>query len=262
MRDLHRMKEKHSLSLDSRHLGTLAVVGVLVAGGVFGLGVMVGKKLGAEERGGQANQGSPDLLSALDAQAAALESAQRDASLSFQEELTKRNGPVVVAEAPKPAPRPPEPVKADAPKPEPVKAPEPAPPPLSAAFEQVAAHVPAPVIKESPPKAEPVATRTNDAGALKETFAKAGQKAPEAAADGQWTLQLSAYQDKAEADRFAGGLRDRGYAPFIVEAVVPGKGTWWRVRMGRFANRDAAGRYLADFKRETSLDAMVTPSGK
>ena len=47
-------------------------------------------------------------------------------------------------------------------------------------------------------------------------------------------------------------------APFIVEANLPGKGVWFRVRMGRFPSRDAAGRYLADFKRETAIDAIVT----
>ncbi len=99
----------------------------------------------------------------------------------------------------------------------------------------------------------------HDGGALKEAIARA-QRPVEATADGSWTLQLSAYQDKAEADRFAADLRGRGYAPFVVEAKVAGKGTWYRVRMGRFPTKDAAGRYLSDFKRETQVDAIVTPA--
>ena len=63
--------------------------------------------------------------------------------------------------------------------------------------------------------------------------------------------------NREEADRFAARLRDRGYAPYIVTAEVPGKGTWYRVRMGSFASKDAASRYLQDFKRETQLDAFV-----
>ena len=109
------------------------------------------------------------------------------------------------------------------------------------------------------PKLEPVATRTVDGGGLKEAFGKAQQRPPtETAADGAWTLQLSAYQDKGEADRFAAGLRDKGYAPYIVEATIPGKGTWFRVRMGRFGTKDAASRYMDDFRRETSMNAIVT----
>ena len=111
-----------------------------------------------------------------------------------------------------------------------------------------------------PPKSDPVTTRINqDAGALRDAIARAQKQSPtEASPDGAFTLQLSAYQDRTEADRFAASLRDKGYAPFIVEAKLPGKGTWFRVRMGRFPTRDAAGHYLIDFKRETSIDAIVT----
>jgi cell division septation protein DedD len=52
-------------------------------------------------------------------------------------------------------------------------------------------------------------------------------------------------------------LKQRGYVPYVVSAEVPGKGTWYRVRMGSFESKDAAQRFLADFKRETQLDAFV-----
>jgi cell division septation protein DedD len=108
------------------------------------------------------------------------------------------------------------------------------------------------------PKSEPIATRTVDGGGLKEAFGKVQRAPVEAASDGAWTLQLSAYQERGEADRFAAGLRDKGYAPYIVEANIAGKGTWYRVRMGRFPSKDAASRYMDDFRRETAMNAMVT----
>jgi DedD protein len=74
---------------------------------------------------------------------------------------------------------------------------------------------------------------------------------------GSFTLQLSAAQSRSEADKFADAVKGRGYAPYIVEAKVPGKGTWYRVRLGKFANKDAAQRYLADFRRETQMEAFV-----
>jgi cell division septation protein DedD len=92
---------------------------------------------------------------------------------------------------------------------------------------------------------------------LKEAIARATQRPAEAVPGGAFTLQLSAFQTREEADRFAGRLRDRGYAPYIVAAEVSGKGTWYRVRMGSFPTREAATRYLADFKRETQLNAFV-----
>ena len=39
---------------------------------------------------------------------------------------------------------------------------------------------------------------------------------------------------------------------------MPGRGLFYRVRMGSFPNKDAAQTYLQDFKRETRLDGYVT----
>lgn len=261
MRDSHRLKEKYELSLDSRQIVTITVASLVVLGGAFMLGVVVGKKLSLENTALQAQPA--DLLSQLDQKTDALENVKADAALTFQDELTRKHPTTtLVAEPPvvKPVEKPVEVAKpvekiAEAPKPEPVK-------PVEVAV------APTPV-KEEPklaetPKPEPVATRTVDAGGaspgLKEAFGKV-QKAPaptNTAADGSWTVQLSAYQDRGEADRFAAGLRDKGYAPYIVEANIAGKGTWYRVRMGRFANKEAATRYMDDFRRETAMSAIVT----
>lgn len=92
---------------------------------------------------------------------------------------------------------------------------------------------------------------------LKDAIARATQRPTEAVPGGAFTLQLSAFQTREEADRFVARLRDRGYAPYIVAAEVANKGTWYRVRMGSFPSREAASRYLADFKRETQLNAFV-----
>lgn len=268
MRDSHKLKEKFELSLESSQIVTIAVAGLVVLGGVFVLGVVVGKKL-AGEPAPQAQQ--QDLLAALDEKSKAVE-AKPDASLTFQAELTKATPPPAAPPKDKPAeaPKPP----ADAPKlAEAPKPPEPAPAPKAAEPAPEPSTEPAPVVEAPKPKpaevklaeqvkVEPTPARTNDAGALKEALArgiKGGAEAPVPQPPlGTFALQLSAYQDRAEADRFAAGLKDKGYAPYVVEAAVAGKGTWYRVRMGRFTSRDAAQRYLSDFKRETSLDAFVT----
>ena len=137
----------------------------------------------------------------------------------------------------------------------------PAPPPEPPKPIEVAQPEPAPAPEPAVPKVvEAVPTLTaDDAGDLKEAIARA-QRPVEATPDGSWTLQLSAYQDKAEAGRFASDLRGKGYAPYVVEAHVSGKGTWYRVRMGSFETKEKAAHYLADFKRETKLDAFVAGS--
>lgn len=261
MRDAHRMKDKFDLSLDSRQIVSLLVAGMVVLGAVFVLGVVVGKKLSETDRAAQ----SHDLLTALDEKAAAMQKVNEEPPLTFQKTLTEKAPPPepsrpAKAEAPKPAPelaKAAEPVKAVA------EAPKPAPVP--------AAEAPKPVVAEAPkgtvPRT-PVATRTAPADSREPARAKTVKLAvppprapmPAAAPQTGWTLQLHASQDKADADRFAASMREKGYAPYLVDAEVPGRGTWHRVRLGGFPSKDAANKYLADFKRETGVDAFVAPA--
>jgi DedD protein len=230
MRDSHRMKEKYDLSLDSRQVVSLLVAGIVVLGAVFVLGVLVGKKLAGSQRTDRA----PDLLSALDQKSAALERARAAPALTFQEELTTDAGavraqPLKVVPKPEPAAKPTE-VKADTSK---------TPPPEKKA--------------EAPVKsadAGPIAARTAPAAAPSKV-------SDGTAASGPFTLQLGASQNRDDAERMVSRLREKGYAPYIVSADVPGKGTFYRVRMGSFATKEAASRYLEDFKRETKTEAFV-----
>jgi DedD protein len=73
-----------------------------------------------------------------------------------------------------------------------------------------------------------------------------------------WTVQLAAAQERAEAERIA--ARFPALNPRIEEAEVPGKGRFWRVRVGGFDTRDAAERYLRDVARETGAKGFVTPT--
>ncbi|HZH04045.1 MAG TPA: SPOR domain-containing protein [Myxococcaceae bacterium] len=251
------MKEKFDLSLDNRQVVSLLISGLVVLGAVFVLGVVVGKKLAFQAQASEAT----DLLTALDAQAAG-DAGPSSTGLTFQDELTQRP-PELKADPPEMADAPPALTAAPEPKvelkaPE-VKAPEPKAPEVKAepkVAETKPAAPPASEAKKASPVAGPVATRgvTPDSDAA----ARAKDKRPaEAAANGPYSLQLSASQNKAEADRFAAKLRDRGYAPYIVEVNVPQKGVWYRVRMGSFPSKDAAQRYLQDFRRETRIDAIV-----
>lgn len=278
MRDAHRMKEKFDVSLDNRQIVSLLIAGIIVMGAVFVLGVVVGKNLA----GNAQTAGAPDLLSALDANAQALQEVQKEPPLTFQDELTRKAAePVAPPPAPKPAPKP-APAKpvAVAPTPAPAEKPAPAaeaaeevasnaaddelaalaakPPPAAPAAPVAKAPAPAPApagkVEQEP---TPTRTATPPTGSLKEAIARATQPPTEAVKGGAFTLQISAFQSREEADRFAARLRDRGYAPYILAAEVPNKGTWYRVRMGSFPSKDAASRYLADFKRETQLNAFV-----
>ena len=280
MRDTHRMREKYDLSLDSRQVVSLLIGAIVVLGAVFVLGVLVGKKLAGTQH---ADRGS-DLLAALDHRTDALEKARAAPPLTFQEELTRTTPDDKHLAAPAKAP-PAKPVSPPAPATTAAaKAPSPAvasataaavkPPPAPAASSPskpaatAVAAAPKPVAgtsgnmdatstdtaaEEKSPVTETVATRATPAAAKPAT-----PKPPEAtASNGAFTLQLGASPNREDAERQASRLREKGYAPYIVTAEVPGKGTWYRVRMGSFPTKDAATRYLQDFKRETQAEAFV-----
>jgi DedD protein len=246
MRDSHRMKEKYDLSLDSRQVVSLLVAGIVVLGAVFVLGVLVGKKLAGSQRMDRA----PDLLSALDQKSAALERARAAPTLTFQEELTADAGVARVAvkpEAPKVAEKKPDAgaklseARSESTKPGAERKPDAPAKPAEAKGEASKTVAEA---TAKPADAGSVATRTMAA-------------APGTTPIGPWTLQIGASQHREDAERMASRLREKGYAPYIVTAEVPGKGTFYRVRMGSFATREAAGRYLEDFRRETKSEAFV-----
>ena len=61
------------------------------------------------------------------------------------------------------------------------------------------------------------------------------------ASHGEYTVQVSSFQTEREANAAAASLRRKGFTPFVVNADVSKRGTWYRVRLGRFTKQaDAA----------------------
>jgi cell division septation protein DedD len=241
-RDGELFKDKIEVSLDGRQIFCLFCGGAVIASLVFVLGVMVGRRVEARGNPERAAAGTPasDPLAALD-QFAAQGDSDADTATDAQLPSALREGqaapptPVDVslahpapapAAAPKPQPEP-EP-KAEPVKPEPPKAEPPKPEP------KVVAAPPAKPVE--PPKAEP----------------------PKGDGKGRFTLQLSSFQTRGEADAFIAELKKSGYAPTVTEANVPGKGTWFRVRLGGYSSYDEAMAGKAEFESKAKIIAYVT----
>jgi cell division septation protein DedD len=77
---------------------------------------------------------------------------------------------------------------------------------------------------------------------------------------GAFTVQVGASQDRGEAARLQNRVRTAGLRPYVVEAKLRGKGTWYRVRVGAFRDRESATRFRKDVERELRLLAVVMPS--
>jgi sporulation related protein/tetratricopeptide repeat protein len=72
-------------------------------------------------------------------------------------------------------------------------------------------------------------------------------------AKGKFTLQIAAYTTRAEADRLAKRLKDRG-----VDARVVGTAKLFRVRVGRYETRAAAAAAQKELKAKKKIDAFIT----
>jgi DedD protein len=99
--------------------------------------------------------------------------------------------------------------------------------------------------------------RTDPAVATAETKPDSGAK-PASEPKARFTLQLSSFQDKSEADAFLAATKSAGFQPYVVEADVTGKGTFYRVRLGSYRSLDAANDAKADYERTAKKTAQVT----
>ncbi|HEU4384461.1 MAG TPA: SPOR domain-containing protein [Anaeromyxobacteraceae bacterium] len=114
------------------------------------------------------------------------------------------------------------------------------------------ARAPAAEPRPAPAAPSPPSQRAEASPAPRELPAAPAAGAPA----GAFAVQVGASQDRAEADRIA--EKYRSHRPRVVEAVVPGKGRWYRVRLGAFETRSEADRYLLDLSRETGAKGFVT----
>jgi cell division septation protein DedD len=81
--------------------------------------------------------------------------------------------------------------------------------------------------------------------------------------EGGYQLQVSSFRTQGEADAFSDQLRARGHKSYVVEAHVPGRGTWYRVRIGPFPSQIQAANYRSTFEaREHVVPFIVPPQEK
>lgn len=224
MRDQNRVRERFELSLDGRQVASVIVGALVILAGVFVLGLNVGRQIGGRQA--PAPQAASDPLAALDAAPPKPDAGEPPPRLSYHETLTRPQAPEPRPAAPKPPPAAPAPPPAT-PTATALPTPAPSPSPTPAAAPSVAPPLPAPKPRP-PPAAEPA-----------------------------FAVQVGASQDPAEAARIA--EKFKAQRARVVAADIPGKGRWYRVRVGAFEDRASAEAYLRDLVRETGVKGFVTP---
>jgi len=110
--------------------------------------------------------------------------------------------------------------------------------------------------KKSTKKMTKLPLKTEDAAEpSKEAPADSSQPPP--AADGSgiataekdYTIQVASVKVAGDADRLVAELKAKGFSAYRAIGKVPGKGIWYRVRVGDYQSRDDAGKTLAQLKK-------------
>jgi DNA-directed RNA polymerase specialized sigma24 family protein len=70
-------------------------------------------------------------------------------------------------------------------------------------------------------------------------------------------LQITSFEDRAEADAYVERLRQRGHRAHVEASRVPNRGLWYRVRIGPFHSKDEALAYKAEFERKENMGALL-----
>jgi cell division septation protein DedD len=83
-----------------------------------------------------------------------------------------------------------------------------------------------------------------------------GSLAP-AGSEGAFTLQVVSYETRSQAEDFATALRSREHKAFVTQAEVPGRGRFFRVRVGPFTTRREAEDYRARFEQAEHMHTIV-----
>jgi len=224
-------KDKIEVSLDGRQIFYLFFGGAVIVGLVFVLGVTVGRRVEARGHVEHAR------TTAAEDPLAALDRLEANGGLTFKGALTGAQPPsqveqkVAAIEKEKKDEKK-EPEKKVEKKPEPEKK-----------VEKVEDKKPEPVEKKPEPE-------------KKADVDKKADKPKDEQPSSKFTLQLSSFQDKKEADTFLGTIKAAGYAAYITEADVSGK-TFYRVRLGNYRTLEAANDAKVDVEKTLKKTATV-----
>ncbi|MFL5411821.1 MAG: SPOR domain-containing protein [Myxococcales bacterium] len=259
MRDEHRFHEKIELSLEKRHVAGIGIAVSLFLAVAFSLGVLVGKRLASRA----AVPGAVDDLAALDAQQAPGQG--RPSPPAVRGEVTRPGtgnaasrpaDPVRVADLALAAPAPAARSEATVPD----EATRPGTGTGTAAQATRPGTGTGSAVRSIPQP--PDATTVPPGRRTAEVAPPQTAVLPAPPANlGKYTVQIGATQDRAEAHQMVIRVSKAGLRPYVMEAKLPGRGLWYRVRVGAFADRAAADQYRRDVERELRTAAVVMPSG-
>ena len=81
------------------------------------------------------------------------------------------------------------------------------------------------------------------------------------ATNGRYTVQIAAFPEQGSALEMESMLKAKTYPAYVQKSHIPGKGTWYRVRVGQFETMDEAKRFGDDIMaKESAVKSMFIAS--
>lgn len=77
--------------------------------------------------------------------------------------------------------------------------------------------------------------------------------------DRLFTIQVASSRNRAIADSMVARLKAKGYPAYRESARLPGKGVWYRIRIGSFRDRNEANRFLATLHKDNLKGFVLKP---
>jgi cell division septation protein DedD len=94
--------------------------------------------------------------------------------------------------------------------------------------------------KPEPPKTEPAKPPQKETIGAKSNTEPSGKS---------YTIQAASLRDAKDADRLVAAFKKQGYPAYRMIGKIPGKGIWYRVRIGEYKSKDDARGTLEKLKK-------------
>ena len=74
----------------------------------------------------------------------------------------------------------------------------------------------------------------------------------------KYSLQLGSYKVRSQAEELERELKSKGYNAYILEANIPEKGIWYRVKIGDYGDLEEVRQMAVDLQKKEGKSAIVT----
>jgi len=135
---------------------------------------------------------------------------------------------------------------------------EPADAPVNATSSAVTKPAPAAAQSEAPATATPAAEKSA-APSQEGEKAQAESPAPSDEMGAKFAVQVGSFNNQSEANERVSSLTAAGFDSRAVAVEIQGRGTWYRVQVGRLADRAEGAKTLASLRAKGAAGAIVVP---